>query len=337
MPGTPPSDERKAALAVVLTPSRLPTPPAVALKVAQAAARPDCRPAQIAALLGHDPALCGRLLKAANSCIYGPPRPVTSADRAVVVLGLKTVRSLVLGLSLPAMRSKGDADGTTRDYWVQSVAGAIIARELAVVARHPCPEDALTAGLLRDMGQLLLRQAYPGSWAEVAERNPERVLTDPCGLEREAFGVDHADVTAELLRGWNLPPEIVEPIRYHHEPDRLEGAPRAVADRVAVLSLASSLAVLDAVADHPEELSRVLDLASERFGLSGDVLVQFLRGVSPKVEAFAQLIDQDIGTCPDFGTVLATATDELARLRAESSTPARGSAPLRASNRWPTL
>ncbi|MBN9123036.1 MAG: HDOD domain-containing protein, partial [Planctomycetes bacterium] len=206
---------REQLLAAVLDPSRLPTPPAVALQIVDAASRPDCDPGEIVRYIGLDPVLCAKLLKAVNSCLYGLKQPVASAARAVHVLGLNTVRSLALGLSLPAVKVGRAVDAGLREYWLASVGGAIIARELAVLARRPSPDDDLVAGLLRDLGEVLLRQAFPDAWVGHVARHADRLLDDPCGAELESFGIDHADVSAELLRGWKLPEDIVEPIRHH--------------------------------------------------------------------------------------------------------------------------
>ena len=86
------------------------------------------------------------------------------------------------------------------DFWIASVGGAIIARELAVLARRPTPDDDLVAGLLRDLGEVLLRQAFADTWADHVARHGDRLITDPCGAEQASFGIDHADAGGELLR-----------------------------------------------------------------------------------------------------------------------------------------
>ncbi|MBN9517606.1 HDOD domain-containing protein, partial [bacterium] len=309
---------RDLVLAKVLDPDRLPTPPAVALQVVNAASRPDCKPADLVVLLGRDPALCGKLLKAVNSCIYGLGKPVATIDRAIVLLGLATVRSLALGLSLPAMRPSAGPDPRTKEYWMESVGGAIIARELAARCRLGNPEDALVAGLLRDLGSILLAQAYPQRWAALAEENPDGRLDDPVANEAEVFGIDHAEVSAELLLTWNLPRDVIEPVRHHHSPDRLAGAARAVADRARVLHLASQLVHLDAVVRNPAWLGRVLDQARE-FGLSRSELIAFLGAVVPKIEEFVRLVNQEITVTPEFTGVLTRGTGELVNLTVETN------------------
>ena len=297
---------REEVLAAVLHPDRLPTPPAVALQVAAAATRPNCRPNEIVSLLGRDPALCAKLLKAVNSCIYGLGRPVGSIDRAVTILGMNAVRSLALGLSLPSVQKGGAADLPSQEYWVGSVGGAMIARELAARLRFPNPEDELVAGLLRDLGSMLLRQTFPDAWAGMrAGAGKYDLVLDPCGLELEAFGAHHADVSAELLARWNLPADIIEPIRYHHAPEALAAAPAVQRQRVGLLHFADLLAHLDTVVADPELLEYTLVVGREQFGLPRPELIEFLARVVPKILEFGKLLNQDVSRCPDLGAVLA--------------------------------
>ena len=304
---------------MVLDPNRLPSPPAVALQIVNSASNPNCDPNEIVRFLALDAALCGKLLKAVNSCLYGLKQTVSSAARAVQVLGLGTVRSLALGLSLPAVKTGRVGDASTHAYWVKSVGGAIIARELAAQLRRPNADDDLVAGLLRDLGEVLMRQAFPDGWDEHLTRHGQRLVYDPCGAELESFGIDHADVTAELLRGWRLPDDLSEPIRYHHQPALAARAGKARQERAELLYLASHLANLDAVAGHPPTLEAVMALARDRYGLNQPALVAFLQRVVPKIQAFAGVLNQDIGQCPDFGAILAAGATELVNLTVQTS------------------
>src|SRR5206468_7513117 len=123
------------------------------------------------------------------------------------------------------------ADEQTREYWKSSLAGAIIARELAVKLRHSDPEDDLVAGLLRDLGIIILQQLYPEDYARVSALQQETRADNPCELEEQIFGLNHAEVTAFVLRSWHLPEEITEAIRYHHHLSKLNGASAPIAQR----------------------------------------------------------------------------------------------------------
>src|SRR5438132_12073374 len=135
----------------------IPMLPALALKVLERASSPECSMEEIGELIRLDPLLCGRVLKTVNSALFGLPRSVTSIDRALKLLGLKSVRSLVLSLSLPAIQRQTLADARIQEYWKSSVTGAIVARELAIKLRRSDPEDDLVAGLLRDLGIVILQ------------------------------------------------------------------------------------------------------------------------------------------------------------------------------------
>ncbi|MDB5309144.1 MAG: hypothetical protein JWO38_3346 [Gemmataceae bacterium] len=316
-PATRPVPGRETVLRAVLDPDRLPVLPAVALRVVQAASQPDCRVGEIVSLLGQDPGLCAKLLKAVNSAAAGRARPVSSIDRAVVVVGLNKLRSLALALSLPAMRPRARPDPTVREHSLSSVGGAIIAREMAVRLHHPAPEDDLVAGLLRDIGTILLRQTFPDAWSALVARPGDPLEEGQCARERDAFGIDHAEVGAEVLKSWNLPEDVVEPIRHHHTPGRLTGADPRHAARAELLWFAGLLTRIHTLVEYPCELDRILAVAEERFGLPRADLADFLQGVWPKIDEYALLLNQDVGRRPNYRTLLSAGTQELARLRDE--------------------
>jgi HD-like signal output (HDOD) protein/tRNA A-37 threonylcarbamoyl transferase component Bud32 len=288
------------------------------MQIVQATSRPDCEVRDVVDLLTRDPVICGQVLKVINSSVYGLTRSVTSIDRAVVLLGLNTVRSLVLTFSLPAMQLPTVPDKPFRDHCLASVSGAIIARELTVRARRAFAEDDLVCGLLRDLGSLLLRHHFRERYEEFATTRTQRLFRHHCAAEREWFGVDHATVSAELLRRWNLPIELVEPIRYHHEPN-LPDVPRVIAERTELLAFVEALTNLDLVTQDPEELDRVLNHAETRHQLDRTGLIDFLQGVLPKVQTFASLLSLDVGQCPDYAATLVQGATELAMLAASSN------------------
>ena len=97
-------EPREALLARLADNPHLPSLPAIVLQILEQASRLDCTPDQLASVIHRDPVLCGKILKTVNSALYNLPRSISSIERAVALLGFKPVRSLVLGLSLPAMQ-----------------------------------------------------------------------------------------------------------------------------------------------------------------------------------------------------------------------------------------
>jgi diguanylate cyclase (GGDEF)-like protein len=286
---------------------RLPTPPAVALRVLEKAGEPDCTLADLESVIALDPSMCVQLLRTVNSALYGLPRAVTSIRLALGLLGTTAVRSLVLSLSLPAMRGDAD-DNDLRAFWKTSVAGAIVARELAVRLGWPGPEDYLVAGLLRDLGTLVLPQVFP----ELAKQfHPGAEVGEPlCELEEDVYGVSHAEVGAHLLRRWRMPTEITEAIRYHHEPDK---APPQIAERAWLLHFATKVAQLQTTSPNAELWEELKELAAAHFRLDEAALLQFLAPLAPKMAEFAALVQVDPGPWQHYPTVLAAAA-ELGKL-----------------------
>jgi HD-like signal output (HDOD) protein len=309
-------DEATRVAEKVLSSAALPTPPAVAMRVVQATANPDCTVAALVELLQHDPSLCAAVLKAANSCVYALRNPVTALDRAVLLLGMRTVRALVLTLSLPAMRYSSVPDHEFRRHWQASVSGGIIARELCVRLKVPQPDEELVCGLLRDVGGLALRQVFPASSGSYRSGVGIRPFKAHLPFEREVYGVGHPEMSAELLRTWKLPESVCLPVRYHHEPDACPLTDPDLAARARRLALVESLVNIETVSQSPAELDATLKMA-EQYDMSVADVIGFLQQVVPKVEAFTGLLSVDVGHCPNFAATLARGHEALTALAAD--------------------
>jgi HD-like signal output (HDOD) protein len=310
MPAPPSS--REAVLESILSPAQLPSVSGTAVKVVEVANRPDCVPGEIGAIIAGDPGFSAALLRAVNAARDGPARNVGSVERAVLVIGLNKVRSLALELSLPPLRPQSRYEPAAIAHSLASIGGAIMARELAIRLSYPSPEEDMNAALLRDIGVLLIQQTYPTAWADLTARGGDPLGEDTCERERAVFGIDHAEVSAEVLRRWGLPDDIIEPIRHHHNPAKLADTPYFA--RAELIWFAGMLTRLEAVVEHPEALDRILSVAAKSFSLSVSALADFLDVVRPKIGQFAETINREIGRCPDYASLLATATAELTRL-----------------------
>jgi hypothetical protein len=268
------------------------------------------------------------MLKAINSCVYGLRSPVVTLDRAVLLLGMRTVRSTVLTLSLPAMRFATVPDEEFRRYWQSSVSGAIIARELCLRLKLPHAEEDLVCGLLRDIGGLALRQVFPSESERYRSGLATRTFSRHCEFEREVYGVDHARMSAEMLRQWRLPESICDPVHHHHAPDKMAPVEPEFAARAQRLWFVEMLVNVDDVAQSPSELDALL-AAAAKYDMSIADVISFLQGVVPKVEAFTELLDVEVGRCPDYAATLARGRDALVEL----SRPAEDNEPVPLSHR----
>ena len=313
----PPDQELLARIAAY---PHLPTPPPVALKVIQRTSQPDCEIHEIQEIISLDPGLCGQVLRAVNSAMFALQRPIGSIDRALHFLGLKSVRSLVLTLSLPTMQMQTSTDPRLREFWRTSVAGAIIAHELAVKLGRPDAEDDMVAALLSDLGVFVLQQIFPTDYAPIVGQPLPVLAQRQCEMEEQALGLNHAEVSALVLRQWRLPEDITEAVRYHHRPRQVPSGNRDLVERSQLLYVAGRMAQLQICPElQPMLLQEILELTCEQFRLSEQRFLEFLEPLTRKIEDFASLLDLDIGLVPNYTTLVANATVELIQLTLENA------------------
>ena len=227
--------DRSSLLKLTESMVALPTLPLVATRLLRAVAQPDTTPDEIARILSLDPALTARTLRLANSEFYGFPRRVGSVDLAVVVLGANPIRDLALSASV--FRTIGEADALMEDVWRHSLAAGVAARILADRTHYRLESEAYAAGLLHDIGTVVLRQTDPARFQAVIAmvRDQGETIEE---AERGLFGSCHAEVGAWLAERWGLPADLVEAIACHHRPETARRNP----ELAQLVHVATSLA-----------------------------------------------------------------------------------------------
>jgi putative nucleotidyltransferase with HDIG domain len=227
--------------------------PEVALRISGMADDPSSSAADIGREISKDAALTARVLRVANSPAFGQHGKIGTISRAITVLGVRQVRDLTVGLT--AIRTfDGIANElvTMESFWRHSVLCAVAAGHIAARRRVGRNDALFVAGLLHDVGQLVLFNRVP----ELA-RQALRMSADAIGgeglylCERRLMGFDHAAVGVALARNWGLPRSLQECIEFHHEPDRAQEYPLEVAivhiaDSVAILAEIGSIHLSDA-------------------------------------------------------------------------------------------
>ena len=193
----------------------LPTLPAIVQRVVDALDRPDGGHAEAAALIESDQVLTAQLLRVANSAFYGFSGKIASVGQALTVLGTTVARSLVYSTSVLDLRIE------LRGFWEHSVGTAVAAGTLARRLGLPHPEEVAGAGLLHDLGKVVLYRQAPAAFATVLASEGVRFGE----AERALFGVDHAEIAGWLLGRWRVPSRLLEPVVFHHTPERAPTAP----------------------------------------------------------------------------------------------------------------
>ncbi|MBF0611663.1 MAG: HDOD domain-containing protein [Magnetococcales bacterium] len=225
--------------------SSLPSFPNVVRQVIQAVDNPFYSLDRIGQIITEDPALSARLLKIANSSFYRFPFPVSTISRALTIIGSKQLRDLITATTVIKMFT-GESNERVKPelFWRHSIACGVWARVIATAHRESNVEQYYLTGLLHDVGHLVLLKIMPDELLDLTEaaHAGKRPLLD---VERECWGFSHAEVGGELLRHWNLPAEIYQPILMHHTPSQstdyhLETAILHVAELMSVAMLESS-------------------------------------------------------------------------------------------------
>ncbi len=195
--------------------------PEIALRLTEMVEDPACSVVRIGEEIARDPGLSARLLRVVNSPVYGFPSEIDSIPMAITILGTRQLRDLVLATSV--FQAFGKADSSKQDmevFWVHSITCALAAREIANELKLGYGERLFVAGLLHDIGKLVMLSALRHEYRELITRLQDSPASSHGSLEREIFGFDHSDIGSELLGRWNLPESLIEPVRCHHAPQK---------------------------------------------------------------------------------------------------------------------
>ncbi|ALA60944.1 HDOD domain-containing protein [Nitrospira moscoviensis] len=198
----------------------LPTLPHVVQKLASTIGRPNVSAEEIGGLIEKDQVLSAKVLRLANSPFYGFPARIASVGHAVVILGLNVVKGLTLCATAFDMMKDAGMD----QLWRHSLGVAITAQILGTWKAMKNPEEVFVAGLLHDIGKVVLyvKWADVGARIKAAQRVGDRPLLS---IEQELLDLTHADVGGWLAHAWHLPTTLREPMQFHHTPAAAQEAP----------------------------------------------------------------------------------------------------------------
>ena len=215
----------------------LPSRPAVYTAIVEAIADPEVEMESIATLLESDIAMSAKLLQLVNSAFFGLPQEVSSVNRAIALLGLERLRDLVLSIEVfrPSSEASGELDAFLAELHTRSLQTASLAARM-----FDCEKQsrlAFTAGMLHDVGELVLAAKLWGDFSQFletarAEGRPRHEV------ETERLGLSHAEIGAYLLGLWGLPYPVIEAAAYHHCPAAL---PQQTFGELAAVHVASAL------------------------------------------------------------------------------------------------
>ncbi|MFN0021675.1 MAG: HDOD domain-containing protein [Pirellulaceae bacterium] len=270
--------------------------PAVAVKVLELTGSGDVDRAALKACLENDPALTTRILKVVNSSLFGLTRRVTDLGQALVLLGVKPLKMLVLGFSLPDQLVADTEKEVLTQYWRHTLLKAAGCRELCRKAAPADGEEAFTAGLLQDVGELVLIQQLGPSYIRFRSqvRKELRPLRE---AEFLALGFDHVELSAKLLSQWGMPSAFTELVAAKLGTNRTA---QGQAPLVELLHVAELMATV--VENDGHDQVGLAATAQEVLGLSADQVQEIVEVLMQRAEELARILSLDLPARADLST-----------------------------------
>jgi len=267
----------------------LPSVPAALARIIQITNSPDASAGKVAGIVMLDQSLAAKVLRIANSAFYGRRAKAETISEAVVTLGFSSVRNLAASASVvDTLFPKQMFPGFSwQDMWIHSVNCAVASEVIhSRMARTSSSEAAFVAGLLHDVGKLILARALPERFMQIVEACREYNFT-MAQAEKNLLSTDHAKIGGELAEGWEFPEKLRDGILYHHSPqDALEnedtaravGAANLLAKRMSrnyILGVSTEISLKD-VADQAglavDDMDFIVNTVRERMHQCGEIL-----------------------------------------------------------------
>lgn len=241
--------------------TQIATLPEITAKIMELVEDPSSTARDLQNVIKHDVALSAKILKVVNSAFYGLPRQVGSVDRAIVLLGMSTVKNIAVATSMAKLFGGQDISGkhTARDLWRHCLACGVFCKMLTKLRRGVENDEIFVAGLMHDIGILVEKQVYPKELAEAIELAESKEI-DLWKAELEVLGADHQAFGTALANKWKFPPVFQIATGYHHQPEKLSAQHREVAATVYVADILATCKEVGFAVDNSDPNLDTLDM-----------------------------------------------------------------------------
>ncbi len=283
----------------------LPTMPAVANQLLSIRDWENIELKTIAEIVAKDVSLSSKILRVANSPFYGFGQRIGTVSQAIVALGLRSTRSLCLSFSLlKAFPNDDRAWFDCHAFWTRSLNTAVAARELALIAGSRTEEEAFLAGLLQDIGVMVMGQSIPDVYLPVIReaKNKGACLIQN---ERERLGTDHVEVVKLLFDHWNMPASLYVPVLYHHAPEKAYNADEQTLISIRIQHLASCIGDWLYTADFDRDAFEQLNEAAEaNLNISSKELEALLYRIDTRMNEISELFEFNVSRPNTYANLL---------------------------------
>ena len=285
----------------------IPAMPQIVTRLLEITSDENYKQADVIDLLATDPSIAGCILKLANSALFGVTRQISSLNQAVTLLGVKRIRTLVLGRSMiDRFDTNGDQVIDPSYFWRRSLATGVLAARFADQAAPQRREESFIGGLLSDIGVIVLARALPNQYKPVAKGYAPCHSDHLVAQEIETVGVSHAAVSALILERWMLPEEMVTAVRLHH--DRPGGA-----EVLFQLDHGGAAEVARLLCEMPDKntIGSTCEAAMKVVGLNLDVLQHILKDIESDISGLAEVLRIDIIPSRVYSIIAGSIAEQL--------------------------
>ncbi len=260
---------------------KLPTLPAVANKITKLLNDPTCTALKVSEVIDKDQSLTIRVLRLVNSAFYSLASQVSNVRHAVALLGFRTISQMVITISVFDVFKGGYGNEFDREgFWKHSIGCAVLSQKIAQLTNYSKVDDCFTAGLLHDIGKVVLDQYLHEEMVKVIQltKRNDISFTD---AEKEVLGLNHADIGGQVMNNWKIPVPMVVAVKYHHT--LLEEREETEIGRDLIVDIV--------------RLSDVI-CKRERIGFTGDTIIpEITEDYYIRFNINKQLIDEVIESC----------------------------------------
>ena len=291
--------------------------PTVAMEVLKLTSNQNANVAQIKECIQRDPAMTVKILKSVNSPLFGLSGEVSDLNQALALLGIKPLKLLVLGFSLPKEMMQGIEAEVLAQYWQFSLTKAVAAREIASLQNRQYGDEAFIAGLLSELGALVLLQDLGDAYAKFINKVLHE-QADLSEMEWSTLGFDHAILGCRLLQSWNLPESLVQTIRQGHPSSGTEFT--ELSPQAATLRLAHTLA--EVLAHHRLDLMpQLLDLLATTSHQDKETVEHLVIDIQDKLHQLAGVLSVALPEGTHYSDIIVDAYQQLSTLAEEAAPP----------------
>ncbi|MDN3515556.1 MAG: GGDEF domain-containing protein [Candidatus Brocadia sp.] len=301
-------------LKIVLESPSLPTLPTVACKLIAISSSEETGMKDIANLISKDTSLSAKVLKIANSAFYNFPHKVSTIHQAVSRIGINAIRSLVLSFSFLSMKAKNKKDVFDYEkFWEQSLSSAVATKLIMTEIDKSNLEEVFIAGLLQNIGELLLAASFPQQYAQVLSEasNSEKDIIE---LEQQIIGADHTFIGYEVTKNWGFPAVLLTPIQYHHCPEGYKENDKKLKLAVDVVYLSGIIANILCSNDPLKNHQKFLDESKRMLGFENEINDRILELLASEITQTAHLFGFHIKNPKPIEDILQEANAALSNI-----------------------